>query len=401
MHRVGHEIGNPLTAIISLATILQRLAGPNEADTDTVKKNFEKTRAYATTIMEEAWRITLLNERLVLLLSDRDAADSICNIEKVIEKALYRLRNVGRYKDLKTDINLEVPAFLAHIDTAQFQSLIFELISNAYNAILELPEAERDFAAQVNVRQEAHGVVVSVSNPSAAPCQKTLEKLFEPLVKGNEQTNNAGIGLTVCWAIVERLGGQIELVETTEGSRCNFVVNVTLPITIDYQQGVSISGSNVPPSSIPSSDSLDWKQRAARLSGELAVLVIEDELTVSSAIEKILRLAFSPHVSFHCTTTVGDDIGGLLKKAADYDVILCDVNLPEVSGRHVLTMLNEQAPNLLPRFAFITGERLRGEVQTYLATTGRPCLLKPFESAQLIEFVLDIIESSRATSVSL
>ena len=96
-HKFGHEVGNPLTAIISLASILGRTipadkdsidalfsgqvtaapaapqtskaAAPN--DVDRLKLVLSRLPDYANSITQEAWRISALTETLVFLLSDR------------------------------------------------------------------------------------------------------------------------------------------------------------------------------------------------------------------------------------------------------------------------------------------------------------------------------------------
>src|SRR5262245_24972844 len=69
IHKLGHEIGNPLTSIISLGTILERFSISAPGRGETLPP--EKIASYASSIIDEAWRISSLTEKLVLTLSNR------------------------------------------------------------------------------------------------------------------------------------------------------------------------------------------------------------------------------------------------------------------------------------------------------------------------------------------
>jgi CheY-like chemotaxis protein len=62
----------------------------------------------------------------------------------------------------------------------------------------------------------------------------------------------------------------------------------------------------------------------------------------------------------------------------DYDVIICDVSLPELDGPGLYRGVAAVAPHLLPRFIFITGHDVMAGEEN-LAQVAAPLLHKPFE----------------------
>ena len=111
---------------------------------------------------------------------------------------------------------------------------------------------------------------------------------------------------------------------------------------------------------------------AARRTGK-RILLVEDDPLVSDALAQLLRC------DGYQVDAVSNGVQALAQLAArDYDVIVCDVSLPELDGPGVYRGVSAIAPHLLPRFIFITGhDVVAGE--ECLAQVTAPLLHKPFE----------------------
>lgn len=72
-----------------------------------------------------------------------------------------------------------------------------------------------------------------------------------------------------------------------------------------------------------------------------------------------------------------------LAETADYDLILCDVMMPELSGPEFVQKLGESHPDLQPRVIFITGGTFRDEAREQLARFDNQVLEKPFTKDEL------------------
>src|SRR2546430_11096659 len=69
--------------------------------------------------------------------------------------------------------------------------------------------------------------------------------------------------------------------------------------------------------------------------------------------------------------------------AGPFDVIICDLRMPHLSGREMYTKLARQDPRVAERIIFATGDTVRGDTLQFLEALGRPYLHKPFTLAEL------------------
>src|SRR2546427_11785281 len=69
--------------------------------------------------------------------------------------------------------------------------------------------------------------------------------------------------------------------------------------------------------------------------------------------------------------------------AGPFDVIICDLRMPHLSGRDMYMKLVRQDPRVAERIIFATGDTVRGDTLQFLDGLGRPYLHKPFTLAEL------------------
>ena len=107
------------------------------------------------------------------------------------------------------------------------------------------------------------------------------------------------------------------------------------------------------------------------------VLVVDDEPGLRQSLGLLLSDAGYEVVS------ESDSRRALERALAEpFDLILCDVRMPELDGPSLYRLLAQQQPQLCRRFIFLTGDTLEPATQAFLAQSGAPCLPKPFTSAE-------------------
>lgn len=106
------------------------------------------------------------------------------------------------------------------------------------------------------------------------------------------------------------------------------------------------------------------------------VLVVDDEPLVARSLARLL--------SAHEVTVLTSATDALERAAAGerWDVVLCDLMMPEMSGMDLEERLAVEAPDLIPRIVYLTGGAFTERSRAFLAT-GRPHLEKPVEPAVL------------------
>ena len=112
------------------------------------------------------------------------------------------------------------------------------------------------------------------------------------------------------------------------------------------------------------------------------VLIIDDDVMVARSVERVLSAA-------HSVTVVHSAADGLARitEGDRYDVILCDVMMPAMSGIELHRQLRAVAPSEADRLVFVTGCALLPEVRAFLDAVPNTCLEKPFDVEALREFV--------------
>ena len=120
----------------------------------------------------------------------------------------------------------------------------------------------------------------------------------------------------------------------------------------------------------------------------LRVLIIEDEPQILDTLREILIR------QGHRVDTAVDGWRGLeMALKHDYNIVLSDIRMPYLDGLGLYQALQRKRPKMIKRLAFITGDTLAAEIQSFIADTRLPYLEKPF----LPDDVLRLAEPDRGT----
>ncbi len=104
----------------------------------------------------------------------------------------------------------------------------------------------------------------------------------------------------------------------------------------------------------------------------LAILVVDDEPSFTSGVAVLLRR------DGHTVDTAGHGELALAQlQVRRYDIVLCDLQMPDIDGPTFYDILRHQYPALCQRVIFLTGDTLRAKSLAFLEQCGQPWLPKP------------------------
>jgi CheY-like chemotaxis protein len=106
--------------------------------------------------------------------------------------------------------------------------------------------------------------------------------------------------------------------------------------------------------------------------GRRRVLVIDDEPTMGRAIERVLGGEHDVEV-----ITSAPDAARRLEAGERWDLILCDLVMPEMTGMEIAARLAAHAPDALPHVVFMTGGAYTDGSRAFLASGDHRWLEKP------------------------
>jgi len=123
------------------------------------------------------------------------------------------------------------------------------------------------------------------------------------------------------------------------------------------------------------------KGGSGSLSGMARILIVDDEPSLGAALRRCLR-------DYDVVVTVsGQEAMAQLTKGERFDVILCDVTMPKMSGDELYAEIQRVVPEQVERIVFITGGAMTERTRKFIATVPNPVVDKPFDVNKLREMI--------------
>jgi two-component system, cell cycle sensor histidine kinase and response regulator CckA len=357
---VAHELNNPLASIL---TFSEQLLTEQPAG--------ELTGPLGT-IREQARRARAIVRDLLTFVRRRDEHWEPADIPVLVERTV-RALHADRQRlgvTLKVDLEPALPSLLC-APTA-IEQVLTNLLDNAMRAA---PGGEVRLAA----RGDDRGVRFTVSDTGGGIPAEHLPRIFEPFFTTRAQGEGTGLGLSVSLGIVEQHRGTLVAKNREIGRGAIF--EVWLPLTAPTRTLVAGAPAHHP----------------ARLEGPPGrVLIIDDEAPFRASVRRVFeRCGWS--VREADDGAVALEVLSLTSSDTRFDLILCDLKMPGVSGMEVYRSVRNSRPELLPRLVFASGDTASVETAAFLESTTCPVLEKPFELSELATVVARIRSGSTTT----
>jgi CheY-like chemotaxis protein len=249
----------------------------------------------------------------------------------------------------------DAPMVLA--DEGRLGQVVMNLIQNAVHAIPLGNAAEHRILVRTGTTATGEAFV-EVHDTGVGIDPADLSRIFDAFYTTKPIGIGTGLGLSICHKIVASLRGSIEVESETGRGSCFRVVLPPAPAEADQARAV--------------------QEHLERVAGRrLRILVVDDEVEIGRAVQRMLGREhdFEPVTS---AQTAHERLS-----EAHYDVVLCDLLMPETSGMELYLRLASERPALLPRFVFMTAGAVDPGVREFLLSVPNPRVDKPFSAALL------------------
>jgi CheY-like chemotaxis protein len=326
--------------------------------------------AHAKAISQAVERCMRIVQNFLTLARRHPPERRAVDLNRVVKEALELLAYALGVDNIDVDLQLahDLPTLL--VDPYQLQQVVVNLVTNAHQALRDIPVPRH--LTLITRSDPARGCLrleVADTGPGIPPALQA--RIFEPFFTTKPPGVGTGLGLSLCRGIVEGHGGTIS-VQSQPGQ--GSVFSVELPVE---PRGIAL------PDSLKKDDALSTGP--ARTA---AILVIDDEPAIASALAYLLSRAG------HMVETAANGRLALAKlDERAFDLILCDLRMPELDGPGFYRELSQRHPQLLPRTIFLTGDTLSPEVRVFLEQVGVPRLHKPFRAAEVRRIVHQMLQA--------
>jgi len=349
---VAHEVFNPLAYItVNLDYARDELKSRATTGEDEASQARD---AELSDALEEARqgvdRVRTIVQDLKSFSKPTSGVRSLVDVERVLQAALniagaevrQKARLVTRYE--------RVGRVLA--DEARLGQVFLNLVLNAAQAFAHSDPREQQI--EVVTTTDAHGatvVEVRDNGPGISPAVRA--RIFEPFFTTKETTGGTGLGLFISQGIIEEMGGVLSL-DSVLGAGAVFRVSFPLVEELDVESGVATEEISV--------------RRRSR------VLIIDDEPALATALRRVLARDYDVQA-----VNRGQEGLDLLVAEPSFDLVFCDLMMPDMTGMEVFRRLRDRCPGREARIVFMSGGAFTLDAEAFLNEVPNTHIDKPID----------------------
>lgn len=360
---IAHEINNPLTYI---ALNLGRLVSMESARAG--KAPLDPLVQHRLEVLQEMReglsRVQRLAQDLRVFASDELEQAEPMDLGLALDAALRLTTHEVRHRAKLVRVRGHQPQVLAN--AGRLEQLLVNLLLHAARSI---PEGESHLnTLEVKTSTDERGwAVIDVRDTGVGATPEHLEHLFA----------TPGSNLAACRSLADELGGTVEA-RGVPGAGSEY--RVCLPPAAEHEAEQPQPPAPQATARMRAPRGTPHPERRGRL------LLIDDERALASALAAVLG-------ERHDVVTAGSgrEAFEVLRHDDAFDVILCDLIMPEVTGMDLYDAFHLVTPEIANRFVFMTGGAFTDTARTFVSTVPNRCISKPFDPDQLFALMEEML----------
>jgi len=318
---ISHDIRTPLNAIIGYAELLKKGLADEK----------EQSGAYDAITMSGRSLLQLINDMIDLARLESDALviePVPTDLNDLAAKVLHSfdIAVAGKPVTLRGDWDDAMPYVEA--DPKRMWQILFNLLDNAVK-FTEEGEITLKLAFERNLDANTGVLLISVSDTGSGmdvEAQKRIMQPFASLTEDGRHEIGAGLGVTICRHLIDRMGGSFEL-RSKSGAGTSFDIRIPGVKYLERTNSFPRPGSLIDFHGKPRED--------------LRVLIVDDVPLNISVLKAMLRR--NGIADIVCSTNGKDALAKIRADVKMFDLVLTDLWMPEMDGRKMLQELRADA----------------------------------------------------------
>ena len=400
---MSHEIRTPLNAIVGFSEDIQ--SHKDTADPE-IAEDADYIMEASKTLLEIVGNILDINKieanKMEITEVKYNFKEEIENLAK-IDATRIGEKNINFKVTLAPDIPYELIGDKTHIK---------EIVNNLLtNAIKYTEQGEIELNAKCINKDNISNLIISVRDTGRGIKAENINKLFTKFerldVEKNSTTEGTGLGLAITKALVEMMGGKIN-VQSQFGKGSIFIVQIPQKISqmVNPDQTVQINIAPIKQAieqqiiEQPKTEPIveQFVEQPTVIStpsnyGNKKILIVDDnKLNIKVARRALQDFNFEIEECYD-----GLECLDKVKVGNEYDLILMDIMMPNMSGETAIAKLKENPNFNIPTIA-LTADAVVGAEEKYKSEGFIDYIAKPFSKEQIKE-KLDIVFGSTTLSL--
>ncbi|MEZ4410879.1 MAG: ATP-binding protein [Polyangiales bacterium] len=260
---------------------------------------------------------------------------------------------------VERDFAVELPA--VYVPRSRLAQVLTNILVNAAQAIAEVDRPVH--RVQVSTRADDEGIIIAVRDTGPGIAPEHLDRVFDPFFTTKKPGEGTGLGLALSSDLVRRMGGQL-LVQSTFGEGATFMVYLpAAPEDAPYEPALPLPSWRPP----------------ANATLRRSVLVVDDDERVLRAYARVLRDDYDVLLA-----SDGQEAIDLLRSGSRADLVITDLEMPEVDGLALIDWLRAERPELARRVVMATATPLAEIEDSGVESKVSALLGKPVSPAALL-----------------
>ncbi len=396
---MSHEIRTPLNAIVGFSEDIQ-----NHKDTcaPEIVEDADYIMEASKTLLEIVGNILDINKieanKMEITEVKYNFKEEIENLAK-IDATRIGEKNINFKVNLAPDIPYELIGDKTHIK---------EIVNNLLtNAIKYTEQGEIELSVKCINKNNISNLIISVRDTGRGIKAENINKLFTKFerldVEKNSTTEGTGLGLAITKALVEMMGGKIN-VQSQFGKGSIFVVQIPQKISqmVNPNQTVQINIAPIKqaieqqiieqPKPEPVVEQVVEQPVVTSTSsnfGNKKILIVDDnKLNIKVARRALQDFNFEIEECYDGQECLDKVVNG-----NEYDLILMDIMMPNMSGETAIAKLKENPNFNIPTIA-LTADAVAGAEEKYKSEGFTDYISKPFNKDQIKEKLDSVFNNS-------
>jgi len=365
---MSHELRSPLNAILGFAQLMQ---SDSQSPTPSQKESIAQ-------ILDAGWHLlNLINEILNLAVIESGQV-SLSGEPVSLEEVMLECQAMMEPQAHQRGIGMVFPQFdtpcFVSSDRTRLKQVLINLLANAikYNKVRGTVVVDYAVSAPERIR-------VNIRDTGAGLDPVKLTQLFQPFNRLGQEAGTeegTGIGLVVTKRLVELMGGAIG-VDSTVGAGSVFWIEL---LSADAPQAIAEASE-------AAADAPPHAAYGARLR---TLLCVEDNPANLKLVEQLIARRPDIRLLTAATGTVGIEIA----RASQPEVILMDINLPDISGIEVMRILRDDPATAHIPVIALSANAMPRDIEMGLKTGFFRYLTKPIKLNEFMDALNVALESA-------